>query len=88
MAHRTSCYQLRGGSLLATGKTECWSAHCECGQWTGDFDTEKEALAACEDHKRKERNARARASRKAHEEAMRDAGLKKVRGARGGTHWE
>lgn len=34
------------------------------------------------------RNARARANRKAREQAMRDAGLVKVRGAQGGTYWE
>lgn len=42
----------------------------------------------CEDGLRKARNARARASRLAREEALRSCGLVKVRGAMGGTYWE
>lgn len=87
MAHRTSCYQLRGGSLRE-GQAQTWTAHCSCGNFSDDFTTEKKALSASEDHKRTERKARARANRKAREQAMRDAGLRKVRGARGGTYWE
>lgn len=40
------------------------------------------------DAKRKARNARARANRRAHDDAMRSCGLVKVRGALGGAYWE
>ena len=42
----------------------------------------------CSDCVRKRRNEKARANRKAREQVMQDAGLRKVRGNLGGTYYE
>jgi len=43
---------------------------------------------SCSKCKAFKRRHRARENRKAKEEAMKSLGLKRVRGALGGTHWE
>lgn len=43
---------------------------------------------SCKACKARKRRQRANEARKARDEAMRSLGLKKVRGARGGTYWE
>ncbi len=61
---------------------------CEtCGEELGTKDGDNECRE-CEDNASKARRAKARASRKARDQVMRDCGLVKVRGALGGTYWE
>jgi len=59
---------------------------CErCGEEIGTKDGENRC-AACEDKARRSR--RSNLARKMRDQAMRDCGLVKVRGALGGTYWE
>jgi hypothetical protein len=65
-----------GGDLTEDDRRTLLALADEVEQWVG-----KEA-------KRKVRNARARIARKARSEALDSIGVKKVRGAMGGTYYE
>jgi len=59
-----------------------------CGEEIDGKDGENHCPSCEEDIANSRRNTRAKANRKAREEALRSLGLVKVRGALGGTYWE
>jgi hypothetical protein len=64
---------------------------CEmCGNGHGgkDFCQDCEMLAEEQGRKAEAKKAKARAARRARDEAYRSCGMVKVRGAMGGTYWE
>ena len=62
---------------------DCDACHSDAINRTKEYESE-----ATREAKRKERNRRARINRHERNQAMRDLGLVKVRGALGGTYYE
>jgi hypothetical protein len=72
-----------------TSHKETVMKFCEvCCVEIGTKDGENRCAACEEETQTKNRRVKARRQRKAREQAMKDCGLVKVRGALGGTYWE